>query len=72
MTRYKKKMNKSISLRLNNDDYEKLQMLFYNRPQEYRDKHRNIAEFLRWILLNFVTLQRNVTYRENYFNQGIM
>ena len=71
MVKCKKKMDKSISLRLNADDYEKLQVLFFNRPQEYRDKHRNIAEFLRWILLKFVALQRNVVYRENYYNQGI-
>ena len=65
-------MDKSLSLRLNNDDYEKLQVLFYNRPIEYKDKHRNISEFIRWIILNFITLQRNVAYRQNYFNNGVM
>lgn len=65
-------MDKALSLRLNNDDYEKLQVLFYNRPHEYRDKHRNLSEFVRWVILNFITLQRNVAYRQNYFNNGVM
>lgn len=72
MRKLRKKLDKMVTLRLDLTDYDNLLRLFYNRPQEYRDKHRNITEFLRWILLNFVALQRNVEYRqrENYYTNG--
>ena len=74
MRKLGKKLDKIITLRLDEMDFEKLERLFVNRPIEFKDKHRNISEFIRWILLNFVALQRNVEYRqrENYFNNGVM
>ena len=74
MKKLGKKLDKIITLRLDEMDFEKLERLFVNRPIEFKDKHRNISEFIRWILLNFVALQRNVEcrQRENYYTNGII
>ena len=74
MRKLGKKLDKIITLRLDEMDFIKLERIFANRPIEYQDKHRNLSEFIRWILLNFVAVQRNIEYRqrENYFNNGVM
>ena len=74
MRKLDKKLDKIITLRLDEMDFIRLERTFANRPTEYQDKHRNLSEFIRWILLNFVAVQRNVEYRqrENYFNNGVM
>jgi hypothetical protein len=74
MRKLGKKLDKIITLRLDEMDFIKLERIFTNRPIEYQDKHRNLSEFIRWILLNFVALQRNVEYRqrENYYTNGII
>jgi len=74
MYKLKNKLDKVVNVRIDNVNYDKLERLFHNRPDEYRDKLRNMSEFIRWIMLNFIALQRNIKMRsrENYYNNGVM
>jgi len=73
MCKIKRKLDRVLNVRIDDTSYDKLQRLFYNRPDEYKDKLRNMSEFIRWVVLNWVNLQRNVDMRrENYFSNGVM
>ena len=72
MCKIKRKLDRVLNVRIDDTSYDKLQRLFYNRPDEYKDKLRNMSEFIRWVVLNWVNLQRNVDMRCNYYNNGGM
>ena len=72
MYKIKRKLDRVLNVRIDDTSYEKLEKLFYNRPDEYKHQLRNMSEFIRWVVLNFVNLQRNVDMRYNYFNNGGM
>lgn len=67
------KLDRVLNVRIDDASYNKLQRLFYNRPDEYKERLRNMSEFIRWVVMNWVSLQRNVEIRrENYFSNGVM
>lgn len=72
MYKIKRKLDRVLNVRIDDTSYEKLEKLFYNRPDEYKDKLRNMSEFIRWVVLNWVNLQRNIDMRCNYYNNGGM
>lgn len=72
MYKIKRKLDRVLNVRIDDISYEKLEKLFYNRPDEYKEKLRNMSEFIRWVVLNWVNLQRNVDMRCNYYNNGGM
>ena len=72
MYKIKRKLDRVLNVRIDDTSYDKLQRLFYNRPDEYKDKLRNLSEFIRYIVLNFINLQRNVDMLYNYYNNGVM
>ena len=74
MYKLKNKLDKVVNVRIDNISYDKLERLFYNRPDEYKHQLRNMSEFIRWIMLNFIALHKNIEMRNrnNIYNNGVM
>ena len=69
---YNNALKKQISLRLSEKDYDKLIQIFENRNDQLKIEHRNISEFLRYIILSFLQIEKRKKnlYQNNYFENN--
>ena len=65
---YNYALKRQITLRLTEKDYDRLIQIFQNRNEQLQIEHRNISEFLRYIILTFLYIQKrkNSLYKNNY------
>ena len=66
---YSDALKKQITLRLSERDYNKLISIFSNRNDQLKIEHRKFSEFLRYIILSFLEVERRkkTLYQNNYF-----
>ena len=55
---YSDALKKQITLRLSERDYNKLISIFSNRNDQLKIEHRKFSEFLRYIILSFLEVER--------------
>lgn len=69
---YSDALRKQITLRLSEKDYEKLIQVFSNRNDQLKLEHRKFSEFLRYIILSFLEVERRkkTLYQNNYFENN--
>ena len=65
---YSDALKKQITLRLTEKDYDKLIQIFQNRDEQLQIKHRCLSEFVRYIILSFLHIEKreNSLYQNNY------
>ena len=64
-------LNKVVTFRMSNEEYETLLDFFINSNLNDRfNQYRTISEYIRYILLNSILLKSNKN-RINYFNTNI-
>lgn len=65
---YNNALKKQITLRLTEKDYDKLIQIFQNRDEQLQMEHRCLSEFLRYIILSFLHIQKrkDSLYKNNY------
>lgn len=65
---YNNALKKQITLRLTENDYDKLIQIFQNRDEQLQIEHRCLSEFVRYIILSFLHIQRrkDSLYKNNY------
>ena len=64
-------LNKVVTFRMSNEEYEALSNFFMNSNLNNRfNQYRTISEYIRYILLNSILLKSNKN-RVNYFNTNI-
>lgn len=64
-------LNKVVTFRMSNEEYEALSNFFMNNNLNNRfNQYRTISECIRYILLNSILLKSNKN-RINYFNTNI-
>ena len=69
-TLYRDKKVKNLNIRLSEEEFDKLTAVFNSRTEDMKAQHRNMAEFVRYILKTFVLLQRNKMYPCNYYQNN--
>lgn len=69
---YSDALRKQITLRLSEKDYDKLIQIFENRSDQLKIEHRNVSEFLRYIILSFLQVEKRKKnlYQNNYFENN--
>ena len=69
---YSDALKKQITLRLSERDYNKLISIFSNRNDQLKIEHRKFSEFLRYIILSFLEVERRkkTLYQNNYFENN--
>ena len=65
---YSDALKKQITLRLSERDYDKLEEVFRNRNEQLQIEHRCLSEFIRYIILSFLHIQKrkDSLYKNNY------
>lgn len=65
---YSDALKKQITLRLSDKDYQKLIQVFENRNEQLQIEHRCLSEFIRYIILSFLHIQKrkDSLYKNNY------
>lgn len=65
---YSDALKKQITLRLTEQDYQKLIQVFVNRDEQLQIEHRCLSEFIRYIILSFLHIQKrkDSLYKNNY------
>lgn len=67
---YRDKKVKNLNIRLSEQEFDRLTEVFRSRDQNMKNVHRNMAEFIRWILKTFCEVQRHKIYNYNYFENN--
>ena len=67
---YNDKKVKNVNIRLSQRDYDRLTQVFQSRDDNLKNVHRNMTEFIRWILKTFCEVQRHKLYNYNYFENN--
>ena len=65
---YSDALKKQITLRLSDKDYQKLIQVFENRNEQLQIEHRCLSEFIRYIILSVLHIQKrkDSLYKNNY------
>ena len=65
---YSDALKKQITLRLTEKDYNKLIEIFQNRDDQLQIEHRCLSEFVRYIILSFLHIEKRKAslYKNNY------
>ena len=61
---------KNLNIRLSQEEFDKLTAVFNSRTEDMKAQHRNMAEFVRWVLKTFCTINRHKIYPCNYYQNN--